>query len=196
MIRLWLACRKISVSRTTGTTLDAIRSASTEPGPTEGSWSTSPTRMTQASLGIGSQDLVAENDIDHRRFVQHEQIAGQRMLLVAFELARGGIELQQTMDGLGGAAGRLGQSFGRPTRGCRQHALQFLGGEDFQDAADQRRLADARPARDDQQLVLARLANRFLLAGRQLDAQSLLDPGDGLLHVDPWQWMREAEAIR
>ena len=56
MIWLWLACRKISVSRTTGTTLDAIRSARTEPGPTEGSWSTSPTRMTQASFGTARRN--------------------------------------------------------------------------------------------------------------------------------------------
>jgi hypothetical protein len=42
MIRLWAACLNTSVSRTTGTAPDAIMSASTWPGPTEGSWSMSP----------------------------------------------------------------------------------------------------------------------------------------------------------
>ena len=42
-IRLRSAWRKISVRRTTSTVSERIRSASTRPGPTEGSWSTSPT---------------------------------------------------------------------------------------------------------------------------------------------------------
>jgi hypothetical protein len=39
MIRPCAACRNTSVSRTTGTAPDAMMSASTCPGPTEGSWS-------------------------------------------------------------------------------------------------------------------------------------------------------------
>jgi hypothetical protein len=42
MIWLWAACRNTSVSRTTGTAPDEMTSASTWPGPTEGSWSMSP----------------------------------------------------------------------------------------------------------------------------------------------------------
>src|SRR6266699_1768601 len=44
MIWLLAAWRNTSVRRTTGTAPLAIMSASTWPGPTEGSWSTSPTR--------------------------------------------------------------------------------------------------------------------------------------------------------
>ena len=39
-------------------------------------------------------------------------------------------------------------------------------------------------------LVLARLPNGFLLGHRQLDVQSLFDPGNRFFHVDPWQRMR------
>ncbi len=42
-IILSCACLKISVKRTTSATPDAITSLSKEPGPTDGSWSTSPT---------------------------------------------------------------------------------------------------------------------------------------------------------
>jgi hypothetical protein len=42
----------------------------------------------------GAEELMAQHDIDHRRFVQHEQIALQPVLLVAFELARRRIEFQ------------------------------------------------------------------------------------------------------
>jgi hypothetical protein len=43
MILLAAAWRNTSVSRTTGTAPDPMMSASTWPGPTEGSWSMSPT---------------------------------------------------------------------------------------------------------------------------------------------------------
>ncbi len=43
------ACRKISVSDTAGTTPDRIKWSSTFPGPTEGSWSGSPTSTNRQS---------------------------------------------------------------------------------------------------------------------------------------------------
>src|ERR1043165_2703199 len=51
MIRLSAAWRNTSVKRTTGTAAEAITSASTCPGPTEGSWSTSPTSISAACCG-------------------------------------------------------------------------------------------------------------------------------------------------
>ena len=112
------------------------------------------------------------------------------MLLVLLEVSGRRIELQQSVDGLGGTPCGFRQAFGRSARGSGQHAFHFLGGKDFEDAADQRRFADARPARDDEQLVLARLPNGFLLGHRQLDAQSLFDPGNRLFDVDAGQGMR------
>ena len=46
-IRLCWAWRKISVRRTCGTLSDSMKSRSTLPGPTEGSWSLSPTRISR-----------------------------------------------------------------------------------------------------------------------------------------------------
>ncbi len=51
MIRLCAACRNTSVSRITGTAPEPMMSASTCPGPTLGSWSTSPTSSSAASRG-------------------------------------------------------------------------------------------------------------------------------------------------
>ena len=133
---------------------------------------------------------MTQDHIDHRRFIEDEQIAAERMLLVLLELSRRRIELQESVDGLGGTPRGFRQAFGRSARGSGQHALHVLGGEDFEDATDQCRFADARPARDDEQLVLARLPNGFLLGHRQLDVQSLLDPGNRLIDVDSGQGMR------
>ena len=51
MMRLWAAWRNTSVSRTTGTAPDEITSARTWPGPTDGSWSMSPTISSAAASG-------------------------------------------------------------------------------------------------------------------------------------------------
>ena len=53
-IRLRAAWRNTSVNRTTGTAPEAMMSASTWPGPTEGSWSTSPTISSAASSGTAA----------------------------------------------------------------------------------------------------------------------------------------------
>ena len=53
-IRLCAAWRNTSVNRTTGTAPEAMISASTWPGPTEGSWSTSPTIRRAASSGTAA----------------------------------------------------------------------------------------------------------------------------------------------
>src|SRR5271157_4545123 len=52
MIRLAAACRNTSVRRTTGTTPEPMMSANTCPGPTEGSWSISPTISSAALSGV------------------------------------------------------------------------------------------------------------------------------------------------
>ena len=51
MMRLCAACRNTSVRRTTGTAPDEMTSASTWPGPTDGSWSMSPTIRRAALSG-------------------------------------------------------------------------------------------------------------------------------------------------
>ena len=81
MIRLSAAWRNTSVSRTTGTAPMSIRSASTWPGPTEGSWSTSPTRSSAASVRHRLQQRVHQRHVDHRRLVDDEQVAVQRVVL-------------------------------------------------------------------------------------------------------------------
>ena len=53
-IRLCAAWRNTSVRRTSGTAPEAMMSASTCPGPTKGSWSTSPTISSAASSGTAA----------------------------------------------------------------------------------------------------------------------------------------------
>ena len=66
---------------------------------------------------------------------------------------------------------------------------KFLGRENFDDAAYDRGLADARATGDNQGLLLSRLANGVLLGRGQFDAHFLLDPFERGGRVDSGQWM-------
>jgi len=57
-IRLSFACLKISLSITVGMDPESIMSLRTIPAPTEGNWSTSPTRISVASFWYSFEKLV------------------------------------------------------------------------------------------------------------------------------------------
>src|SRR6476660_5208935 len=97
MMRLWAACRNTSVRRTTGTAPDAMMSASTWPGPTDGSWSMSPTIKSAARSGTA---FVSDCISDHGGFVNHEQIAVERVVVAALKASTFRVDLQQPMDRL------------------------------------------------------------------------------------------------
>ena len=88
-----------------------------------------------------------QRHVDHRDLVHDQEIALERVLLVALEAALGGIGLEQAVQGLGLQPGGLAQPLGRPAGGGRQRDGGGLGLEDLEDGVDQRRLADARARR-------------------------------------------------
>ena len=157
MIRLWAACRNTSVSRTTGTTPLSIRCRSTMPGPTDGNWSTSPTSSRLALGRQGAEQVAHQRHVHHRGLVHDQQVALQGTALVARKRARGGLDFEQAVDRLGLHAGRLGEPLGGATGRGAQQAAHLLGPQDEQDGVDQRGLAHARPAGDDQRPAGQRL---------------------------------------
>ena len=126
MIRLAAACRKTSVNRTTGTAPEAMTSASTCPGPTEGSWSMSPTISSAALSGDRLHQRLHQHDVDHGGLVDHQQIAVERVVGVAFEAAALGVDLKQPVDGLRLEAGRLGHALGGAAGGRAEQQLTPL----------------------------------------------------------------------
>src|SRR5437773_8243447 len=110
MMRLCAACRNTSVRRTTGTAPDEMTSASTWPGPSEGSWSMSPTIKRAALSGIAfMSDCISMTSTME---VDDQEVAVERVILAALESATLGIDLQQPMDGLGLEPGRFGHALG------------------------------------------------------------------------------------
>ena len=84
-----------------------MMSARTWPGPTEGSWSTSPTRISAARVRHRLEQAVQERHVDHRDLVDDDELGLERVLLAALEAAAGGIGLEQTVQGLGLEPGGL-----------------------------------------------------------------------------------------
>src|SRR3979411_2292713 len=107
MMRLCAACRNTSVKRTTGTAPDPMMSASTWPGPTEGSWSISPTISNDARFGNRLEQSVHQ-----------QQVAVERMLAVSFEATAFGVHLEQPVDRLGRVPRRLLQPLGGASSRC------------------------------------------------------------------------------
>ena len=77
-IRLCAAWRNTSVRRTTGTAPEAMMSASTCPGPTEGSWSTSPTISSADPSGTAasSERMSRTSTIDVSSTASRPQSSG------------------------------------------------------------------------------------------------------------------------
>ena len=99
------------------------------------------------------------------------------------------------MDGLGLQPGAFRQPLRRPASRGGQQRLDALGPEDRQDGADDGGLADARSAREDEQLGGQRPAHGLLLGWGERHIEPPLHPVDRLLGIDrgPW-WMTDAQA--
>ena len=74
---LW-ACLNISVSSTVGMRLKSIKSCRTEPGPTEGSWSVSPTNKSPQCSGRASSSCANKrmSSIDVSSIMQYSMRSG------------------------------------------------------------------------------------------------------------------------
>ena len=106
----------------------------------------------------GSQRCRFENGcgkpcIDHAEFVDDEQIAFQLVANIFVELARDGVHLEQAVDGAGVFAAAFAHAFGcAPRGGGKADLFAHFAGE-VQNSLEDGRLARARPAGDNANLV-------------------------------------------
>ena len=63
-------------------------------------------------------ERLHQHDVDHRGFVNHQQITVERVVVAAFIAPTFGVDLQQPVDRLGLQAGRLSHAFG--SAACRR----------------------------------------------------------------------------
>ncbi len=156
----------------------------TWPGPDRGELVDVADQEERGTGRQGAHQRLHQQDVDHRRLVDHEEVAGERVLLVALEAAILRVGLEQAVDGLRLDAGGLGQPFGGSARGGTKGDADALGHESLQDRVYEGGLADPRAAGDHQGLARHRQPQRLPLALRERDAALRLEPGYGLVDVD------------
>ncbi len=76
-----------------------------------------PVDQQSGTIGHCLQQRLHQHDIDHRRLVDDEEVAVERIVAVAFEAAGLGVDFEQPVDGLCLEAGRLSHPLGRAARG-------------------------------------------------------------------------------
>ena len=130
------------------------------------------------------EEVVDQHRVDHRRLVEDHEVGFEGVGRVAVEPELLGVELQEAMDGLGLPPRGLGHPLGRPARRRREQDASPLLLQDADDAVDERGLARAGAAGDDQELARGRLADGLLLLLGELYLLLFLEPGDRPLDVD------------
>ncbi len=145
----------------------------------------------------GADERLHQQDVDHGRLVDDEQVAGERVRLVALEAAVLRVGLQQAVDGLCLDACGLGQALRRATRRGAEGDVDAFRDQHLQDRVHQRRLADARAAGDHQRLARRGEPQRLPLARRERDPATLFQPRDGLVDVgDGPGWLAAHEGLQ
>ena len=184
MIRLAAACRKTSVSRTTGMAPDPMMSARTCPGPTDGSWSMSPTMSSAALSGtaLNSACMSGTSTMEASSTTRRSQSRALPSLRLK-PPALGSTSSSRWIVLASNPVASVIRLAARPV-GAQSSILDALDAENAQDRLDDGGLADARPAGDDERLAGQRQPDRVALAVGEREAAALLDPGDGLQRID------------
>ena len=128
--------------------------------------------------------MIHQRHVHHRTFVHDQQIAFERPGLVSRETARARPDFEQAVNRFGLESGRFSKALGRAAGRCAQQAAHFLSCQDFQDGLHQGRLADSRPARDDQNPRGQSSLKRLALAGSQLHSGFGLAPLHSLVEIN------------
>ncbi len=127
-----------------------------------------------------------QRDVDHRAFINDQQIALERAFLVALEAERLRVDFQHAVDGLCLHARRFFHPFGSPPGRGAQQQRDRLRRQDLQDRVDDGGLADAGAAGDHHDLGAKRKTNGLGLARGEGQTGFLFDPGERLVGINLW----------
>ncbi len=146
-------------------------SCSTLPGPTDGSWLTSPDKYKRCFRRHGFQQMIHERRIDHGGFIDDEGAADKRVELIFFKAAALRIVLEQAMNGFCLDAGRFRHALCSAARGAASSTAACMRGKKLQHRPDDGCFSRAGPAGYDKNFFSRRQAARpRAAAGQAADA--------------------------
>ena len=149
--------------------------------------------MSRPALGDRLQQRLHQQDIDHRRLVDDQQIADERIVAATLEAAGFRVNFQQPMDGLGLISAGFRHPLGGAAGRRAEQQAHALGGQNAQDGPDDGGLTHAGPSGDDQDLRHQSQADGGDLARCQRQTGLSLDPGQRLLRIDGGPWQRAVD---
>ena len=135
------------------------------------------------SLRQGGEQLGHQWRVDHRRLVDDEQIADERLATMTTPLAIA-LEFEQAVQRFGLQSGAFGQALRCAAGGGCEHEFDLLALQNEQNAAQDRRLSHTGSAGDDEQALPQGLAHGPLLAFGQFFAGLLHHPTQRGIFVD------------
>ena len=134
---------------------EPMMSASTCPGPTEGSWSMSPTISSAAASGVAFISACISMHVDHRGLVDDQQVAVEGLSSLRLNPPPlGSTSSSRWIVFASMPVASVMRLAARPV-GAQSSILTPLAARISQDRVDDRRLADAGAAGDDQRLALS-----------------------------------------
>ena len=162
-----------------------MTSANTWPGPTDGSWSISPTIRRAASSGTAfiSACISMTSTMEASSTTSRSQSSGLSLSRLK-PPPLGSTSSSRWMVLASNPVASVMRLAARPV-GAQRSSFAPFGREHLQDRLDDGGLADTGAAGDDEHLGDQRQADRRLLAVGKLQAAALLDPWQGLVRVDP-----------
>ena len=124
------------------------------------------------------EEGAGEEDVDHRDLVDDDEVGLDRVVAPAPEAARRRVHLEEAVDRPRLHPRTLGEPLRRASGRRGEGDPERLGEDDPQERVDERRLADARPARQDEDLRAEEGAHGGALARGEHDSRPRLHPRD------------------
>ena len=103
--------------------------------------------------GDGFEEVMHEENIQHRGFIDNHQVRRKRPLLIALKTSEVGAVFEQPMERAGRIARGFAQTFGRPSRWRGQTDARIHLAKNGQDRTNESRLSGAWSSGDDQTFV-------------------------------------------
>ena len=143
--------------------------------------------------GDGAQERGRELGVQHRGFVDDDEVRRERVLGVRSKSTSRWIELQQPMNRRGLHARGLRHALRCAAGGCAEGHADALGAKDVTQRLEDGCLTRAGAASEDGDLVLQGHEHAGRLRRREGEAGAGLGPFDGLIGDDGWQARRRGE---
>ena len=130
------------------------------------------------------EKICRELDINHRSFIEDEDVAFQLVPRIECKMIGDGIPFEEAVDGLCWGTDGFAHTFGSAACWGGENHIQLHQGIDFDEGADDGCFADAGSACDDGKFILEGAREGFVLLDGEGEARVTFPPSDGAFFIE------------